>query len=162
MQNEQNNDYLLDCQNGILIDTLVRMYKVCDYEIPLYPTYSITDKESTGAVLRECLIANLKVLINITHDYQSKCEYQFDRRNIVVILVVFMTEETNPLGFYRLLKCLCPIPAHGSRVIGSRPGVIESSLHVLLQVPQYIPKEEKFDLMLLVCVIRFYYLVDGA
>lgn len=35
-------------------------------------------------------------------------------------------------------------------IIGSRPGVIESSLHVLLQVPQYIPKEEKFDLMLLV------------
>lgn len=75
MQNEQNNDYLLDYQNGILIDTLVRMYKVCDYEIPLYPTYSITDKESTGAVLRECLIANLKVLINVTHDYQSKCKY---------------------------------------------------------------------------------------
>lgn len=75
MQNEQNNCYLLEYQNGILIDTLVRMYKVCDYEIPLYPTYSIDDKDSTGAVLRECLIANLKVLINITHDYQMKCEY---------------------------------------------------------------------------------------
>lgn len=74
MLNEQNNDYLLEYQKGILIDTLVRMFKVCDYEIPLYPTYSITDKESTGAVLRECLIANLKVLINITHDYHNKCK----------------------------------------------------------------------------------------
>lgn len=42
------------------------------------------------------------------------------------------------------------VVANGSSIIGSRPGVIESSLHVLLQVPQYIPKEEKFDLMLLV------------
>lgn len=75
MQNEQNNYYLLEYQEGILIDTLVKMYKVCDYEIPLYPTDSINDKDSTGAVLRECLIANLKVLINITHDYQSKSKY---------------------------------------------------------------------------------------
>ncbi len=74
MQNEQNNDYLIVYQSGILIDTLVRMYRVCDYEIPLYPTSSIDDKESTGAILRECLIANLKVLINITHDYQNKSE----------------------------------------------------------------------------------------
>lgn len=75
MQNEQNNYYLLDYQDGILIDTLVKMYKVCDYEIPLYPTDSIADKDSTGAVLRECLIANLKVLINITHDYQGISKY---------------------------------------------------------------------------------------
>lgn len=74
MQNEQNNIYLLEYQDGILIDTLVKMYKVCDYEIPLYPTDSITDKDSTGAVLRECLIANIKVLLNITHDYQNKCK----------------------------------------------------------------------------------------
>jgi len=44
------------------------MFKVCDYEIPLYPSYDENDKDSIGAVLRECLTANLKVLINFSHD----------------------------------------------------------------------------------------------
>lgn len=65
---------MLEYQDGILIDTLVRMYKVCDYEIPLYPTYTIADKECTGAILRECLIANVKVLINVTQTYSEKCK----------------------------------------------------------------------------------------
>jgi len=51
------------------------MFKVCDYEIPLYPSYDENDKDSIGAVLRECLTANLKVLINLSHDSNqiSKC-----------------------------------------------------------------------------------------
>lgn len=67
--------YLLDFENGILIDTLVRLFKVCDYEIPLYPSYNGNDKDSISAVLRECLTANLKVLINLSHDSNqiSKC-----------------------------------------------------------------------------------------
>lgn len=60
--------YLIDFENGILINTLIRMFKVCDHEIPLYPSYDGNDKDSIGAVLRECLIANLKVLINLSHD----------------------------------------------------------------------------------------------
>lgn len=60
--------YLQNFENGILIDTLVRMFKVCDYEIPLYPNYDENDKDSISAVLRECLTANLKVLINFSHD----------------------------------------------------------------------------------------------
>lgn len=60
--------YLLGFEDGILIDTLIRMFKVCNYEIPLYPSYNENDKDSIGAVLRECLVANLKVLINLTHD----------------------------------------------------------------------------------------------
>lgn len=74
IQNEENSVYLLDFENGILIDTLVRMFKVCDYEIPLYPSYDENDKDSIGAVLRECLTANLKVLINFSHDSNQLSE----------------------------------------------------------------------------------------
>lgn len=40
--------------------------------------------------------------------------------------------------------------AIGSSLIGSRPGMIETSLHLLLQVPHYIPEQKKFELGVLV------------
>ena len=67
--------YLLTYGNGVLVDTLVRLYKLCDAEICNYPVYTMADKESTGFVIRECLIANLKVLINLTHDFNNRCKY---------------------------------------------------------------------------------------
>ncbi|VVC31838.1 WAPL domain,Armadillo-like helical,Wings apart-like protein [Cinara cedri] len=108
IQNEENNVYLLGFENSILIDTLIRMFKVCNSEIPLYPSYNENDKDSIGAVLRECLTANLKVLINLTHD-------------------------SNQI-------------THGSKV-GQKDGVIDTSLHVLLEVSEYVPHDEKFDIM---------------
>ncbi|XP_050548794.1 protein wings apart-like [Daktulosphaira vitifoliae] len=110
IQNEENNVYLLNFENGILIDTLIRMFKVCDYEIPLYPSYDENDKDSTGAVLRECLIANLKVLINFSHDSNQITK--------------------------------------GSK-IGQKDGVLDTCLHILLKVPEYVPHDEKFDIMFL-------------
>jgi hypothetical protein len=38
----------------------------------------------------------------------------------------------------------------GSTLIGSRAGIIETSLHLLLQVPHYIPEQKKFELGVLV------------
>lgn len=38
----------------------------------------------------------------------------------------------------------------GSMVIGIRPGIIDASLHLLLQVPHYIPDQKKFELGVLV------------
>lgn len=42
------------------------------------------------------------------------------------------------------------VTAFGSTIMGSKPGVIESSLHVLLQAPDLVPEEQKFDLIVLV------------
>lgn len=39
--------------------------------------------------------------------------------------------------------------AHGSK-IGQKDGVIDTILHVLLKVPEYVPHDEKFDIMFLV------------
>lgn len=89
--------YLLGFESGILIDTLIRMFKVCNYEIPLYPSYNENDKDSIGAVLREYLIANLKVLINLTHDSNqiSMC------LNYLLIFVSFV----QIISYYFLYFC---------------------------------------------------------
>lgn len=75
LQNEENNMYLLTYRDGVLVDTLIRLFKICDLELARYPVRSMADKESTGFVIKECLIAILKVLINLTHDFNNKCEY---------------------------------------------------------------------------------------
>ncbi|XP_014289066.1 protein wings apart-like isoform X2 [Halyomorpha halys] len=115
LQNEENNNYLLTYGDGILVDTVVRMLRLCDSQIPFYPTTTLADKESVGAVIRECLVANLKVLINLTHDFNNK--------------------------------------SFGSTLAGMREGLIESSLHILLQVPRYIPEEQKFDINVLTLIL---------
>lgn len=51
----------------------MRVFRVCDSQAPLYPTQNQTDKNSVGVVIRECLVANLKILINLTHDFNNKC-----------------------------------------------------------------------------------------
>lgn len=43
--------------------------------------------------------------------------------------------------------------AHGSK-IGQKDGVLDTSLHILLKVPEYVPHDEKFDIMFLVNIIN--------
>nr|XP_018909266.1 PREDICTED: protein wings apart-like [Bemisia tabaci] len=114
-QNEENNAYLLQFKEGILLDTVVKLFKVCDAEIPLYPSSDITDKQSVGAILRETLLATLKVLINLTHNFSANSQ--------------------------------------GALAAGQKQGMIDNSLHVLLQIPQHIPDEEKFDCTVLALIL---------
>lgn len=113
--NEENQTYLLKYNDGVILDTLVNLYKLCDGEIPLYPVTDIADKTSTGTIIREALLVTLKVLINLTHHFNKQ--------------------------------------SMGSVLIGSRPGVIDTSLHLLLQVPHYIPEQKKFELGVLVLML---------
>jgi hypothetical protein len=75
-QNEENQLYLLKYGDGMLIDTLIKLYRHCDSEIPLYPVTNLADKVSAGAVIREVVLATLKVLINLTHDFNNECKYK--------------------------------------------------------------------------------------
>lgn len=75
--NEENQTYLLKYNDGMILDTLVKLYRLCDAEIPLYPVNDITDKESTGTVIREALLVTLKVLINLTHHFNKQCKKEF-------------------------------------------------------------------------------------
>ncbi|KAK9737362.1 Wings apart-like protein regulation of heterochromatin [Popillia japonica] len=122
--NEANQMYLLKYNNGLMLDTLVKLYRLCDSEIPLYPTTDINDKESTGTVIRETLLVTLKVLINLTHHFNKSSE--------------------------------------GSNLIGTRSGVIDASLHLLLQIPHYIPDQKKFELGVLVLMLLINLIQDNV
>lgn len=113
--NEENQTYILKYNDGMILDTLVKLYRLCDSEVPLYPVTDITDKESTGTVIREALLVTLKVLINLTHHFNKH--------------------------------------SMGSALIGGQPGIVEASLHLLLQVPHYIPEQKKFELGVLVLML---------
>lgn len=114
----------------MILDTLVKLYRLCDSEIPLYPSIDITDKESKGTVIREALLVTLKVLINLTHHFNKKCK--------------------TCIFFRKTRFCIMFVSAMGSDLIGSKPGIIDASLHLLLQVPHYIPDQKKFELGVLV------------
>lgn len=42
--------------------------------------------------------------------------------------------------------------AYGSSLVGSKNGMLESSLHMLLHIPNYVVENSKFDLIVLVSV----------
>ncbi|KAK2575480.1 hypothetical protein KPH14_011208 [Odynerus spinipes] len=113
--NEENQVYLLKYDNGILVSTLASLYYLCGQEIPIYPTIDPSDKSSTGAVIRECLFAIIKVLINLTH--------RFNRQSC------------------------------GSKLVGSQNGVVDCSLYLLLRVPESLPEEKRFDMMMLALIL---------
>lgn len=110
--NEENQNYIISYNNGIAIDTLVKLYKLCDTEISLYPTNQNTPKDNPGVVIREALVPTLKVLINLTHTFNDK--------------------------------------AIGSEEFGKKSGIVDTSLHILLQAPNYIPEQCVFELSVLV------------
>lgn len=113
--NEENQVYLLKYDNGVLVSTLASLYQLCAKEIPMYPIIDPSDKSSTGAVVRECLFAIIKVLINLTH--------RFNRQSF------------------------------GSKTVGSQTGVLDCSLYLLLRVPDSIPEEKRFDMMMLALIL---------
>ncbi|KAJ8935942.1 hypothetical protein NQ314_012564 [Rhamnusium bicolor] len=80
--NEENQTYILKYNDGIILDTLVNLYKLCDGEIPLYPITDITDKTSTGTIIREALLVTLKVLINLTHHFNK--QYQEANKKLLM------------------------------------------------------------------------------
>ncbi|GAB0089297.1 hypothetical protein DMENIID0001_038160 [Sergentomyia squamirostris] len=113
--NEQNQSYVLKYRGGHAIDTLVKLYKLCDREIALYPTNDLTPKEDPGVVIREALVPTLKVLINLTHPFNER--------------------------------------AVGAAFLGGKDGLFDTSLHLLLQGPNYVPEKCIFELSILVLLL---------
>ncbi|XP_011505377.1 PREDICTED: protein wings apart-like isoform X2 [Ceratosolen solmsi marchali] len=113
--NEENQVYLLKYNDSILVITLASLYNFCGEEILKYPTDDCSDKTSNGAVIRECLFAVVKVLINLTH--------RFNRQSV------------------------------GGKTVGHQNKVIDNSLHLILRVPQFLPEEKQFDIMMLALIL---------
>lgn len=72
--NEENQVYLLKYDESILVSTLASVYQLCGKAIADHPTFDPSDESSTGAVIRECLSAIIKVLINLTHRFNRQCK----------------------------------------------------------------------------------------
>ncbi|XP_055910314.1 protein wings apart-like [Eupeodes corollae] len=113
--NEQNQDFILKFSKGEAISTIFELYKMCDREICLHPTTDLTSKNHPGVVLRETLIPTLKVLINLTHPFDSN--------------------------------------ANGSALLGQMHAIFDTSFHILLQTPNYIPERCVFELSILVLLL---------
>lgn len=45
------------------------------------------------------------------------------------------------------------ILAFGSKSLGSQPGVLDCSLYLLLRVPDSLPEEKRFDMMMLALIL---------
>lgn len=73
-QNEENQKHIIKYNGGDAIDILVKFYKLCDTEISLYPTNEMSTKDNPGCVIREALTPTLKVLINLTHPFNTNAE----------------------------------------------------------------------------------------
>lgn len=89
-QNEENQRFLLQWRDGEAGRQLVRLYALCDRELTLYArspataasaaaaaaaaagTTAAAAKEAPCVVLREVLVAALKVLINLTHPFGTE------------------------------------------------------------------------------------------
>lgn len=70
--NEQNQQFILAYENGQAINVLVKLYKLCDTELALYPTTAGSAKDSPGVAIREALVPTLKVLISLTHSFGAE------------------------------------------------------------------------------------------
>lgn len=118
-ENEENQNYILSYENGQAIETFLKFYKLCDSEIALYPTTEQTPKENPGVVLREALVPTIKVLINLTHPFNTN--------------------------------------AYGSKILGQKPMIFDTSLHLLLQAHNYVPESCIFDISILVSFFLFFF-----
>lgn len=72
--NDENQVYLLRYNGSVLVITMANMYRLCCKEIIKYPTNKCVDKDSVGSVIEECLLAIVKVFINLTHRFKGQCK----------------------------------------------------------------------------------------
>ncbi|XP_045606168.1 wings apart-like protein homolog [Procambarus clarkii] len=73
-QNTANQEYLLTFQNGIFLEKLMSLYRMCHVEVPLYPACETQNQKSASSgvaasqLLVKALLTTIKVLINLTHN----------------------------------------------------------------------------------------------
>ena len=76
--NEENQKYILHYKSQMFVKTLCRFYHLLDTELTLYPSDDKTPKDSIGVAIREALVPILKVIINLTHPFNERGEFQLN------------------------------------------------------------------------------------
>ncbi|KAJ8685107.1 hypothetical protein QAD02_020900 [Eretmocerus hayati] len=72
--NQQNQKYLLEYGNNMLITTLSTFLRICCHGILKNSAVDMNDRTSEGVIIRECLFSIVKVLINLTHRFGEECK----------------------------------------------------------------------------------------
>ena len=108
--NTENQTYLLSYKSGIISSSCCRALKICQKFLPIYPLPDgqKVDKESYGYVVYNCVLAILKVLLNLTHENEFACTK-----------------------------------------VGEQEDFINTVLTAILQTPQYVPQDLRYDILIL-------------
>lgn len=130
--NEENQKYMLHYKSQVFVKALCRFYNLLHGELTLYPTTEKTPKETAGVAIREAIVPLLKVIINLTHPFNDRGEFE-DKFSIIHVLT--------SVSF---------IPAIGSVFFGDQKEMFQVSCHLLLFGPSYVPLRLQFDLSVLV------------
>ncbi len=111
-ENEENCLYLLKYREGEFLQTVHKLFRLLDEEVPLNPSFDLSaDKDSVCHSLREATFDVIRVYINLVHDYHS-----------------------TPFG---------------SDMAGKLPGLFDATLHCLFVLPESMPSEKQFDILVL-------------
>lgn len=62
-------------------------------------------------------------------------------------------KNINNLFLKNIIRYFTIISAFGSKSLGSQPGVLDCSLYLLLRVPESLPEEKRFDMMMLALIL---------
>ncbi|OWF55247.1 wings apart-like protein homolog isoform X2 [Mizuhopecten yessoensis] len=108
--NTENQTYLISYKQGVLVQSICRALKTCEQCLPVYPLVESEkiEKDSTGYVVYSCVLAILRVLLNLTHDNEF-----------------------------------------GSTKTGEQTDFINVVLTCILQTPQHVPVDMRFDILVL-------------
>ncbi|XP_077999343.1 wings apart-like protein homolog [Glandiceps talaboti] len=114
--NTENQSYLITFEDFSLVSIIIKALRICEKFVQIYAEdeYSPPDDDMTittrepGPVVRNCMLAVLRVLLNLTHDNEW-----------------------------------------GSTKMGEKEGLISTALCCVLQAPQYLPNEQRFDVLVL-------------
>jgi hypothetical protein len=70
--NEENQRYILHYKSQIFIKTLCKFFNLLSKELVDHPTTEKSAKDSAAVAIRETLIPLLKVIINLTHPFNDR------------------------------------------------------------------------------------------
>ncbi|KAK3101252.1 hypothetical protein FSP39_002172 [Pinctada imbricata] len=99
--NTDNQTYLISYKTGALLVSLCRALATCEKFLPVYPIQESVDKDSTGYVVYSCVLAVLRVLLNITHENEFGCTKVGDQLGFIstVLTCILQTPKFVPLDF---------------------------------------------------------------
>uniref|UniRef100_T1IWX2 WAPL domain-containing protein n=1 Tax=Strigamia maritima TaxID=126957 RepID=T1IWX2_STRMM len=73
LMNNENQLYLIDCKNSSLIESMVKVLKICIVALPSYAIEDKCEKDTSGFTLMNCILSLLKVFLNLTNDNSKGC-----------------------------------------------------------------------------------------